>query len=178
MSDNFFLGQIQIFGFGYPPAGWAQCAGQLVPISQNSALFSLLGTSFGGDGKTTFGLPNFQGSTACGVGQGPGLTPRNVGDAFGTESVTLLPTEIPLHTHGFNIYNQGDATKRHGTPIAGDALSAPGTLTPFATGSTPPGVFPPQMVQPTGGSQPHENRQPYLAMNFCVALAGAFPARP
>jgi microcystin-dependent protein len=177
MSEH-FLGEIQIFGFGFAPYQWAQCSGQIMPLSQNTALFSLLGTNFGGDGRTTFGLPNFSGSAACGVGPGPGLTERIIGETFGSETVTLLPTEIPQHSHAFNIYNQGVAAKRHGIPVAGDALSAPGTVTPFAAGTIPSGTFPAQMVQPTGGSQAHANQQPYLAMNFCIALQGTFPARP
>jgi len=178
MSDFFFLGQIDIFAFDFPPAQWAQCSGQLMPLSQNTALYSLLGTTYGGDGRVTFGLPNFNGSAACAVGQGTGLTQRTLGETFGSETVTLLSSEMPMHTHAFNIYNQGDAGKRHGTPVANDALSAPGTVTPFAPGTQPGGIFPVTMVQPAGGGQPHENRQPYLVMNFCIALAGVFPQRP
>lgn len=173
-----FIGQIQIFAFNFAPANWAFCSGQIMPIQQNTALFSLLGVNFGGNGSTNFGLPNFNGNVACGVGAGPGLSQRYIGESFGSETVTLLSTEMPAHTHGFNVYNQGDATKRHGTPSTGDALSAPGTITPFAQGATPSGMFPPTMLQVSGGGQPHENRQPYLALNFCIALQGDFPARP
>lgn len=177
MSDP-FLGQLQIFGFNFAPANWALCAGQIMPISQNTALFSLLGTSFGGNGTTNFGLPNFQGNAACGMGQGPGLTQRSVGETFGTETVTLLTSEMPAHNHSFNVFNQGDATKRHGTPVSGDALTAPGTVTPFVSGATVAGNFAPQMIGLAGGGQPHPNQQPYLAMNFCIALSGIFPQRP
>lgn len=178
MSSN-FLGQIQLFGFGFAPLYWAQCFGQIVPIQQNTALFSLLGTNYGGDGKTTYGLPNFQGSAACGVGAGPGLTQRDIGETFGSETVSLTPAETPMHTHAFNIYNQTDVNKRKGAPAAGDALLIPTTITPYAAGTAPSGAFPTQMVQPwTGGSAPHENRQPFLAMNFCICLQGVFPQRP
>lgn len=178
MSDP-FLGQMQIFGFNFAPSGWAFCAGQIMPISQNTALFSLLGTTYGGDGKSTYGLPNFQGSAGCAVGQGPGLTARYIGETFGSESVTITGNEMPTHNHAFNVYNQSDASKRHGTPVSGDALSAPGSITPFVTG-TPPvgGAFPSTMIQPAGGSQPHANQQPYLSLNFCIALSGVFPQRP
>lgn len=177
MSDP-FLGQVQIFGFNFAPKDWAFCAGQILPLSQNTALFSLLGTNFGGDGKTTFGLPDFQGSAACATGQGPGLSPRSIGEAFGSETVTLLPQEMPQHNHMFNVFRQSDASKRHSTPLPGDALSAPGTITPFVPGATVSGNFPMQMLAPAGGGLPHENRQPYLTLNFCIALSGVFPQRP
>lgn len=177
MSDP-FIGQVQIFGFGFAPSSWAQCAGQIMPIAQNTALFSLLGTSFGGDGKTTYALPNFQGVAACAVGQGPGLTGRVIGEAFGSKTVTLLTNEMPSHSHAFNVFNQGDATKRHGVPLPGDALSIPGAVTPFVPGATVSGNFPAAVVAPAGGNQPHENQQPYLTLNFCIALSGIFPQRP
>lgn len=177
MSDP-FLGQLQIFGFGFAPKNWALCAGQIMPISQNTALFSLLGTNFGGNGTTNFGLPDFQATAACAVGQGPGLSERSIGETFGSETVTLLPNEMPIHGHPFNIFNQGDATKRHGTALPGDALTAPGTLTPFVPNATVAGTFAPQMIGPGGGNQPHPNQQPYLATNFCIALSGIFPQRP
>ncbi|WP_166212162.1 phage tail protein [Cognatiluteimonas telluris] len=177
MSDP-FLGQLQVFGFGFAPKDWASCTGQLLPISQYSALFSLLGTNFGGNGTTNFGLPNFQGAAACATGAGPGLSPRTIGEAFGSDSVTLLANEMPAHNHPFNVVNQSDAAKRHGMPVAGDALSAPGTVTPFAPGAAAAGNFAPSMIGVAGGGQPHANQQPYLAMNFCIALSGIFPQRP
>jgi microcystin-dependent protein len=173
-----FLGQVQIYGFGFAPLNWAQCNGQLLPISQNTALFSLLGTTFGGNGTTIFGLPDFQGRAGCGVGQGPGLTPRGQGEIFGTENVTLLQGEMPSHNHAFDIYNQRDGGKRHGTPQPGDALTAPATVTPFVSGAAGSGTFPPSMLGVAGGNLPHPNQQPYLAVNFCIALRGIFPMRP
>ena len=177
MSDP-FTGQVQIFGFDFAPRSWALCAGQIMPIAQNTALFSLLGTNFGGDGKVTYALPNFQGLAACAVGQGPGLTERVIGESFGSETVTLAANQMPLHNHPFNVFNQGDAAKRHGAPLSGDALSAPGTVTPFVSGAPVSGAFPASMIAPAGGSQAHANQQPYLALNFCIALSGVFPQRP
>jgi microcystin-dependent protein len=177
MSDP-FLGQLQIFGFPFAPRNWALCTGQLLPISQYTALFSLLGVNFGGNGTSNFGLPNFQGAAACATGQGPGLTPRAIGEAFGSDTVTLLAGEMPAHSHPFEVFNQADGTKRHGAPVAGDALSAPGTVTPFVSGATVAGNFAPTMIGVAGGGQPHPNQQPYLAMNFCIALNGIFPQRP
>jgi len=176
MSDP-FLGQIQIFGFDFAPNQWAVCAGQLMPISQNTALFSLLGVNYGGDGRVTYGLPNFQGNAACAVGQGPGLSNRQIGEQFGSASVTLTGAEMPAHNHGFNVVNQV-AAKRHAVPVAGDTVSAPGTYKPFASGATAAGNFPATMIGGGGGGLPHANQQPYLALNFCIALAGEFPQRP
>src|ERR1700758_2466732 len=117
-----YIGEIQIFGFNFAPYQWATCSGQLLPISQNTALFSLLGTNFGGNGQSNFQLPNYMGNAACGQGQGPGLTPRVVGDSFGSESVTLLQTEMPTHNHSMNLHGQQDPTLRHGVPLTGDAV--------------------------------------------------------
>ncbi|WP_049622061.1 phage tail protein [Frateuria defendens] len=172
-----FLGEIQLFAFNFAPRQWAQCQGQLMPLNQYTALFSLLGNIFGGDGQHNFALPNFSGSAACAQGQGNGLTPRTVGESFGSESVTLLGNQMPSHTHGARVYNQRDTSKRHGIPAAGDAVVAPATLQPFVAAS-PDTAFPPNVVGASGGGLPHENRQPYLAVNFCIALAGAYPSRP
>ncbi|MET4614899.1 microcystin-dependent protein [Stenotrophomonas sp. 2619] len=177
MSDQ-FLGEIQMFGFDFAPAQWALCAGQLLPISQNTALFSLLGTTYGGDGRSNFALPNLQGFTACGQGQGPALSDRTLGEVFGTTSVTLLESEMPRHSHAVNVYAQRDATKLHGTPLQGDAVTIPTATAPFADATPANAGFAPSMVGVAGGSQPHENRQPYLTVNFCIALRGIFPPRP
>ncbi|WP_430391817.1 phage tail protein [Dyella sp. 20L07] len=178
MSDP-FIGEIQIFAFNFAPARWAFCAGQILPIQQNTALFSLLGTNYGGNGQNTFGLPNLQGQTVCATGQGPGLSQRDLGETFGSETVTLTSNQMPMHLHSANVYGQRDTTKRHSSPLAQDALLVPATITPFTTTNTVGGSFVPAMIGPaTGGNQPHPNQQPYLTLNFCIALAGNFPPRP
>ena len=177
MSDP-FIGEIQIYGFNFAPNNWAMCQGQLMPIQQNTALFSLLGTQFGGDGKVTYQLPNFVGNAVCGQGQGPGLTQRSVGDMFGSDSVTLLLNEIPAHTHAARVYNQTDTTKRTGLPAAGDAVILPESTSLFTANNTVNTAFPQQTLGQTGSNQPHANQQPYLTLNFCISLAGVFPQRP
>jgi len=171
-----YIGQIQPFGFNFPPRGWAFCNGATLAIQQNTALFSLLGTQYGGNGTTTFMLPNFTNRAACNQGQAPGLTPRGIGEAFGDASVSLTWQEMPAHSHGLNLYNQGDASKRAGAPVPGAALSVPTASSPFANGAQPNAPFSPLACGPAGGGQPHENRQPYLALNFCIALQGVFPS--
>ncbi|MGH8079226.1 MAG: phage tail protein [Lysobacter sp.] len=170
-----FIGQIQIFGFNFNPRGWAFCNGATLPIQQNTALFSLLGTQYGGNGTTTFQLPNFTNRAACNQGQGPGLTPRIMGETFGTSSVTLTALEMPIHNHGAQVYNQNDATKKAATPSPGNALGSP-TTNAFAAPGSANAPFAPNLIMPTGNNQPHENRQPYLASNFCIALQGVFPS--
>jgi microcystin-dependent protein len=177
MSDP-FLGEIQIYGFTFAPNQWAFCQGQIMAIQQNTALFSLLGTQFGGNGQSTFGLPNFTGNAACGQGNGNGLTPRVIGETFGSDTVTLLSTEMPTHNHGARIYNQTDASKRTGTPGAGNAITVPQTNGPFTNSSSVNTTFAPQTIGLAGQTQPHANQQPYLALNFCISLTGVFPTRP
>lgn len=177
MSDP-FVSEIQIFGFNFAPRGWAFCQGQVLSISQNTALFSLLGTNYGGNGQTTFALPNLATRAAAGQGQGQGLSPRDLGEQFGTASVTLLTTEMPSHNHAISIYSQPDPAKRIGTPVNGAGLSfleSP-TAKPFTT-TAANAQLAPNMIGTAGSSVPHENRQPYLGMNFCIALQGVFPAR-
>lgn len=174
-----FVGQIQIFAFNFNPRGWAFCNGAIMPIQQNTALFSLLGTQYGGDGRTTFQLPNFIGSAACNaspLSPPPGLTARVMGETFGSNSVTLTTDEMPAHTHAVTVYNQTDATKRTANPSTGSALASP-AISAFTAG-TANAPFSNTLVMPTGNNQPHENRQPYLAMNFCIALQGIFPSFP
>ena len=174
-----FVGEIQLFGFNFNPRGWAFCNGALLPISQNTALFSLLGVQYGGNGMTTFALPNLTGRAACGIGQGPGLTPHSAGEAFGSSSVTLTGAEIPAHGHGGVAYSQTAPGTGSGTPVNGGGLSFLASSTAARSFASPPGntTMAPSMIQPAGGSQPHENRQPYLAVNFCIALEGIFPQR-
>lgn len=173
-----YIGEIQIFGFNFAPYQWAICSGQIMPITQNAALFSLLGTYFGGNGTTTFSLPNYVGNAACSQGQGAGLTQRIVGESFGTQSVTLLQTEMPAHNHVMHVHSQADVSLRHAVPLAGDAVLPPTQATPFVPQTAPNTSFAPNMIGFTGQGLPHENRQPLLALNFCIALAGQFPQRP
>jgi microcystin-dependent protein len=173
-----YLGEIQILSFPFAPAQWATCSGQILPISQNTALFSLLGTNFGGNGIQTYGLPNYGGTAACSQGQGPGLTPRDVGESFGSESVTLLSSQMPQHNHALNLHGQQTPSLRHGVPATNDFLLVPGNAGPFASQPNPNTSFQPNMIGVTGQNLPHENRQPLLALNFCIALYGVFPTRP
>ena len=168
-----FLSEIRIMSFVFAPKGWAQCNGQLLPISQNTALFSLLGTFYGGDGKSTFALPNLEGSVPLGVGQGVGLTDRFEGECGGAETVTLLQSEIPAHTHTLSAFNTlGDSP----TP-AGNSLANYGTKTylPPPVQNSQTMAF--QALPVAGGDLPHNNDQPYLTVQFCIALQGVFPPR-
>lgn len=174
-----FLGEIQVFAFNFAPVGWAFCNGATLAVQQNTALFSLIGITYGGNGSTTFQLPNFVTRSACEQGQGPNTSLRRIGDTFGTPNVTLSIDQMPAHNHGLTYFSQNDATKRTSTPAAGSALSVPteATVLPFLAAGTPPtGQFAPTMIMPAGGGQPHENQQPYLAVNFCIALRGNFPS--
>lgn len=175
-----FIGEIQLFGFNFNPRNWAFCNGATLPISQNTALFSLLGTMYGGNGQTTFQLPNFAGRAGCEQGQGPGLSPRSMGESFGVDTVALTSAQIPQHNHGINVYVQNDSAQRASAPVANGGLSIPGSTStkPFAS-SAPNTTFAPNMIGPSqGGGVPHENQQPYLAVNFCIALQGVFPSFP
>ena len=175
-----YIGEIQIFGFNFNPRNWAFCNGAALSIQQNTALFALLGTQYGGNGQTTFQLPNFAGRAGCQQGQGPVLTPRSLGQNFGTNTVTLTSTQIPAHSHGFNSFSQSDSTKKSGSPSNGAALSLLTVGVPRPYIAAPLNTtFPPNMIQPSaGGGQPHQNQQPYLGLNFCIALQGTFPSFP
>lgn len=179
MSDP-YIGEIQLFGFTFNPRGWAYCNGALLPIQQNTALFSLLGTAYGGNGTSTFQLPNLAGRAVCSQGQGGGLTDRARGETFGSESVTLQSNEIPTHRHTLKFYGQSDPNKRKSTPSNGDAFSLPTQSTSKFFTSTGPANTPLNIAiadANPGGGQPHPNMQPYLALNFCIALQGIFPSR-
>ena len=178
MSQS-YLGEIQMFSFNFSPKSWAFCNGATIPIQQNTALFSLLGTSFGGNGQSTFQLPNFAGRAGCAQGQGPGLSARVVGETFGSSEVSLSLTQTPQHSHFLNIYRQPDPSKRQAAPAAGSAFSTPtsSTTTAFAVPPTNT-TFLPTMLSPSSGpSVAHANQQPYLGLNFCIALSGVFPSR-
>ncbi|GAB3843850.1 tail fiber protein [Hymenobacter terrigena] len=173
-----FVGEIRLLPFNFAPSGWALCQGQLMSISQNTALFSLLGTQYGGDGRTTFGLPDLRGRAMVGMGQGAGLTNYPQGTMVGTESVTLLSNQLPAHTHTFS------ATVPVST-VAGDNNSPAAGY--FATGNSQygdsggGGNMAAGLLNgtsaPTGGSQAHENRMPFLVLNYCIATQGVFPQR-
>jgi microcystin-dependent protein len=169
MADP-FVAEIRMFGFNFAPTGWAQCNGQLLPLSQNTALFSLLGTFYGGDGKSTFALPNLEGSVPVHEGQGQGLSQYFLGQQGGTEFVTLLQSEMPLHSHGFVASEEVVNANEPGDNWfgAGETRYAP----PAAL--TQANV---QEITPAGGSLPHNNMMNYLVVNFCIALQGVFPPR-
>ena len=170
-----FVAEIRIFGFNFAPTGWAQCNGQLLPISQNTALFSLLGTFYGGDGKSTFALPNFEGSAPMHRGQGPGLSDRFVGESSGSDFVTLISSEMPLHTHTVSASSGAADQAGPGGRVWAQAVSDQGAFNYYNT--TGPNIMNPFAFQVAGGSLPHNNLQPYLVLNFCIAMQGVFPPR-
>jgi microcystin-dependent protein len=174
MSDQ-FVAEIRIYPFNFPPTGWAFCDGQLMPISQNTALFALLGTVYGGDGKSTFALPDMQGNAPMQPGQGQGLSERFLGEMSGVESITLLQSEIPVHTHQmFACIDPGDNTVPGPTLSLGQSVGA----FIYTNNQNPDGLMAFQALPPAGGGLPHNNMQPYLTLNFCIALQGIFPQRP
>jgi microcystin-dependent protein len=170
-----FVAEIRVVGFNFPPTGWAFCDGQLLPISQNTALFSLLGTYYGGDGKSTFALPNIQGSVAVHQGQGQGLSEYFLGQTGGEQFVTLLQSEMPLHPHGL----QGsidDAQFQAPQPDRELATSSPGFAYQSNT-SQNLNIMNPQQLGFNGSSLPHNNMSPGLVLNYIIALQGVFPPR-
>jgi microcystin-dependent protein len=172
MADP-FLAEIRIFPFNFPPKGWAWCDGQLLPLSQNTALFSLLGTTYGGDGKSNFALPDLQGRAPMHPGQGPGLSLHDLGETGGSDTVTLLESEIPAHTHTLQ-GDEDDATFK--TPA--NMLLAAGNSMYLGPNPTVNTSLAPEALTPAGGNAPHNNLQPYLTFYFCIALQGVFPQRP
>jgi len=171
-----YIGEIQLFGFSFSPLNWAYCNGDTLMIRQYTALFSLLGTQFGGDGTTTFQLPNFTGRAICNQGQGLGRTQRVMGESFGSDSVTLTTNEMPAHGHNMTLYYQPTGSLRAPSPTPGSHLMLPGATQPMVLNTQPNTTFAPNMFSTAGQNLPHENRQPYLAVNFCIALAGNFPS--
>lgn len=171
-----FVAEIRIFPFNFAPKGWAWCNNQLLPLSQNTALFSLLGTTYGGDGKSNFALPGLEGNVPMHAGgsQGPGLSQRFLGETGGSEFVTLLESEIPLHTH---ILRGNNTLAEAGVPT--DASIGRQTFNMFQT-TTNANLVPmaPESLAPAGGSLPHNNMQPYVTFYFNIALQGVFPPRP
>ena len=179
--SEFFIGQIMMAGFSFAPKLFGQCNGQLLPIAQNQALFSLLGTQYGGDGRTTFALPDLRGRTPVGYESSvdPGWQPPvvRIGQVAGTENVTLLQTNLPTHTHSVNASTAGGDSRNAGGRIYATSIS---TATPPNLYAASTGTAVPQNLQtfaPVGGNQPHPNLQPYSTINFCIALQGIFPSR-
>ena len=165
-----FIAQIMLFGGNFAPRGWAFCDGQLLPISSNSALFSIIGTAYGGDGRTTFALPDLRGRVPMHAGTGPGLTPRQIGQTVGVEGVALTEAQMPAHSHAVNVLNDPANNDRP----AGDLL-ARASIYSGSTGSTV--ALSDQTISATGSGQQHENMQPTLCINYIIALQGIFPSR-
>ena len=166
-----FLAEIRIFAGDFAPTGWAQCNGQLLPLSQNTALFALLGTLYGGDGKSTFALPNLQGSVAIAPEQGPGLSNHTLGEQPGSQFVTLIESEMPAHNHAARGSSEDDDSTQPGGNSYGQlsvAYAPAANLQPMAF----------QTLSPAGSSLPHNNMMPYLTLTYIIALQGVFPPRP
>jgi microcystin-dependent protein len=176
-----FVGEIRCFGFNFAPAGWAFCNGALMAIAENETLFTLIGTTYGGDGVQTFGLPDLRGRIPIHQGQGNGLSAYVIGQITGTPSVTLIAAQMPVHQHTVTAMSipTGGVVDRVATPTSNSYLSE--SQPPNGVYATaPPSVtaqFSPKAISFNGGSQPHDNMQPYLALNFCIALFGIFPSQ-
>lgn len=178
-----FIGEIRMVGFNFAPTGWLPCQGQLVSISQNQALFALLGTTFGGNGVTNFALPDLRGRSPVGMGDGPGLTPVVQGEMAGQENVNVLVTNMPAHTHPTTVQVAGTATEPANTPSATNAVlgasgGGQGSAAIWSTALTNPVPMSGVQAGPAGGSQPLPVRNPYLGTNFIIATQGVFPSRP
>ncbi|MEI6409095.1 MAG: tail fiber protein [Bacteroidota bacterium] len=171
MSDP-FVAEVRIVGFNFAPRGWAFCNGQTLPISQNTALFSLLGTTYGGDGRSTFGLPDFQGRVGIQQGQGNGLSLYDLGEASGEETITLLPSELPRHNHNIvTVPDPGDTNVVTDNAIG---RSSGASVYSNAAPTTPMNTV---MLSSVGNTLPHNNMQPYLTLNYIIAMQGIFPPR-
>jgi microcystin-dependent protein len=175
MSDQ-FLGEIRIFAGNFAPTGWALCNGQLLPINQNTALFSLLGTTYGGDGKSNFALPNLQGSAPMQPGQGPGLSIHNLGESGGSPTIALIQSQMPAHSHtaGCDSGAGSQPSPANGVFAASGAGRTP---PPYYSNATPTAQMSPNALSITGGNLPHNNMSPFLGLTFIIALQGIYPAR-
>lgn len=174
-ADTAFIGEVTCAGFNFCPVNTMECSGQVLPISQYTALFALIGTSYGGNGTTNFALPNLQSRTVVGQGQGPGLSDRVTGDTGGAETVTLLQSQMPSHTHLEPAHDGTD--EKSATPVAHVAGTTPTTAKVYAS-VAPNTALHPSAMSYMGGNQPHNNLQPYLAVKCCITYSGVFPARP
>jgi microcystin-dependent protein len=176
---NPFLAEIRIFPFNFAPVGWAFCNGQILPISQNAALFSLLGTTYGGNGTSNFALPNLQGNAPLQQGQGPGLSLYDLGETGGSATVTVLASELPSHNHplGADTGDASSASPANGVYMRGQYTGTPAGAVASYSSQAPDTRLSGAAIAPTGGSQPHNNMMPYLTLNFCIALQGVFPPR-
>ena len=168
MATDPFVAEIALYPYSFVPQGWAPCEGQLLPISQNTALFSLLGTYYGGDGKSTFALPDLRGAVAMGTGEGPGLAQYFLGEQGGSETVTLLQSEMPAHTH--TLYADTGAATSASPAVAVPATGEADLYYPSGSAT--------EALLPAGNTQPHPNLQPYLTLTYCIALQGVYPSRP
>jgi microcystin-dependent protein len=162
-----------MFGGNFAPAGWAFCDGSLMAISENEALFQLIGTTYGGDGQETFGLPDLRGRLPIHMGQGPGLTNRTLAENGGSESVTLTVNQMPGHAHAF----LGSANSASALSPAGAVVASPTSIDLYRAGATPDQAMASNAISPVGGSQPHENIQPFLCVSFIISLFGIFPSQ-
>jgi len=176
MADP-FVAEIRIFPFNFPPKGWAFCDGQLIPISQNTQLFSLLGTTYGGDGKSTFALPDLQGRAPMHPGQGPGLSLYDLGQEGGSDTVTLLQSEIPAHTHAMSVSSQLGLENQVNVGNQPQNFAMGDGVNMYGLANSNLKAMAPQALSPAGGDLPHNNMQPYLTLNFCLAMQGDFPPR-
>lgn len=173
MADP-FVAEIRIFPFNFAPKGWAWCDGQILPLSQNTALFSLLGSTYGGDGKSNFALPDLQGRAPMHPGQGPGLSLHDLGETGGSDTVSLLESEIPSHSHTL----MSDPNVAETPSATGNSLARASSVNVYQTDTTSNLVnMSDSTVAPVGGDQPHNNLQPYLTFYFCIALQGVYPPR-
>lgn len=170
-----FLGEIQIYGFNFVPTGWAACNGAMLSVQQNTSLYSLIGVTYGGNGTNNFQLPNLASRAPGGIGPGGTTTARIAGETYGEFGHTLTVAEMPSHSHGVSLYVQRDSALLTSVPAAGSALVTPATASPFVPNATASTTFAPTAIMTAGGSQPHENCQPFLGLNFCIALQGDFP---
>lgn len=174
--DTPFLGMIIAFPYDFPPRGWAFCQGQILSIANNTALFALLGTTYGGDGQTTFALPDLRGRAALSSGQGPGLSSYSLGERSGQENVTLLLTQIPAHNHTGNV-KVGTGLANNASGAGNNFASNTGGTSIYNSGAVGNDMATNVNTNNTGGNQPHNNMSPYLVLNYCIALQGIFPSR-